>query len=255
MKTGSQPRGSVDGGRPDAAAYVDGWAPMARNLPTVAGILDDLPYPAHLHAVDDDRTYPWVAVNAAALAVLGATRDDVIGRPLADVIDDRTAVAVMGDRRIEVVARLEPVKFELAVDLPTGHRRFDATLVPIHNQGGRCSHIFVIWNDTTEVRESESRLRTAAESGDKGFSILDSVRDDRGRVVDFRFVYANRNTQQRLGRSEDEIVGHVLSQLVPARGLTARMEWMADVVETGKVFDVEFPDELFGAPAAVADLA
>src|SRR5918994_6949756 len=80
-----------------------GWAPMARDLATVGGILDDLPYPAHLHAVDADRTYPWVAANAAALDALGLSRDEVIGHALARVITDRAAAAVMQRGRDEVV--------------------------------------------------------------------------------------------------------------------------------------------------------
>ena len=244
VKTDPRPGGSVNGGRPDAAASVGGWAPMARDLSTVAGILDDLPYPAHLQEVDADRTYPWVAVNAAALDTLRLTRDEVIGRSLADVIPDGAAAALMRRRRDEVVARLEPVKGELAVDLATGRRRFDTTLVPIRDREGRCSHIFTVWNDATTLRESEVRLRTAAESGDKGFSIFESVRDDNGHIVDFRFLYANENALENMRKTSTETIGRTLRELVSKVEMERVIPLFANVAETGDVFEAEFTEQI-----------
>ncbi|MGH9030935.1 MAG: PAS domain S-box protein, partial [Acidimicrobiia bacterium] len=175
MRAGGQSGRSVDAARADAGSSVAGWAPIARDLPTVAGVLDGLPYPAHLHLVDDDRTYPWVAVNAAALAALGSTRDQVVGRSLPDVIDDHAAVALMHHRRDEVAARLEPAEAELGIELASERRCFDTTLMPICDGNGRCSHIFAVWNDATVVRESEVRPSTAAASDDNRFSMTGSA--------------------------------------------------------------------------------
>jgi PAS domain-containing protein len=221
-----------------------GWAPMARDLATVAGILDDLPYPAHLNAVDPERTYPWVAANAAALEAIGLSRVEAMGRPAAEIISDPEAVAEMRRRRDEVVDRQVPVKCELAVSLPSGRRRFDTTLVPIRAADGRCSHVFAVWNDATVLRESEARLRTAAEAGDKGFAILESVRDEAGQIADFRFVWANVKCRQRLSADGTPLVGRNLSEVIPVPEMREGIERYAEVVRTGEMIELEFPERL-----------
>lgn len=85
---------------------------------------------------------------------------------------------------------------------------------------------------TTDLRGGQERLRTAFEALMDPIEILDAVRDDQGRLIDFRFRYVNPALERAVGRSADELVGRRVGELYPDMATALKQLW-ADVVRTG----------------------
>ena len=100
------------------------------------------------------------------------------------------------------------------------------------------------------LRESEERFRVAQELSPDGFSILRPVRDERGRVVDFTWVYENAAAARFTGKQPSELLGRRLLELFPAHRGTDFFKAYQEVAETGKrrMFEAHYGAETV-APA------
>jgi diguanylate cyclase (GGDEF)-like protein/PAS domain S-box-containing protein len=90
------------------------------------------------------------------------------------------------------------------------------------------------------LRESEERFRTAAEAGLDAFMILQSERDDSGKIVDFCFNYVNKHTEHMLSMSRDNLLGQRICELFPINRTNGFFEQYVQVVETHTPLEQEF---------------
>jgi PAS domain S-box-containing protein len=91
---------------------------------------------------------------------------------------------------------------------------------------------------TQEALEaSEERLRTALDTMLEGVGVQVAVRDDRGRIVDFRIAYANAAIGSISGVVPAEQVGHTILELFPAHRENGLFDAYVRVVETGVPFE------------------
>jgi PAS domain S-box-containing protein len=109
------------------------------------------------------------------------------------------------------------------------NRRYDgslywvaASISPVRDETGATTHYFAVEEDITELKalqhrlgRTEERYRGASEASRDGLFILDAVRDGAGVVDDFRFAEANAAGCVMLGRRRDEVVGRLLSEILP----------------------------------------
>lgn len=77
-------------------------------------------------------------------------------------------------------------------------------------------HVIRRWSAEDELRRSEEQFRTAVETMLDGFAIFDSVRDERGAIVDFRYRYINEVGCRLNQRTRAEQIGRTLLELLPA---------------------------------------
>ncbi len=89
------------------------------------------------------------------------------------------------------------------------------------------------------LRESEQRFRVAQELSPDGFTILEPVRDKKGRVVDFIWLYENLAIARLNGTNPGEIIGRRLLDLFPGYRGTRIFETYVKVAETGTPAIVE----------------
>lgn len=101
----------------------------------------------------------------------------------------------------------------------------------------------VTWRDVTAataaeaaVRAGEDRFRQVMASLPDALSLFTAVRDDDGRVVDFRWAYANRHAGITTGYAAEELVGRTLLELLPSQAESATFSRYVDVVQTGESF-------------------
>jgi signal transduction histidine kinase len=95
------------------------------------------------------------------------------------------------------------------------------------------SHVIRRWTAEGELRRSEEQFRTAVETMLDGFAIFDSVRDEAGAIVDFRYRYINEVGCRLNQRSRDEQIGRTLLELLPAHRDTELFADYVRLVETG----------------------
>ncbi|HVA39088.1 MAG TPA: diguanylate cyclase, partial [Candidatus Binataceae bacterium] len=87
------------------------------------------------------------------------------------------------------------------------------------------------------LRESEARYRAARDGSLDAFSMLKSVRDAAGRLVDFEFVEVNRHAEEMLGVPRGKLVGRRHSEFLPGIKADGLLENYFQVVNTGKALE------------------
>jgi signal transduction histidine kinase/integral membrane sensor domain MASE1 len=91
-----------------------------------------------------------------------------------------------------------------------------------------------------DLRASEERFRVAQELSLFGFTIMRSVRDANGKIVDFEWQYVNPAAARMLQRPATELVGRRLLEVLPGnRDSSGLFEAYTKVVETGRSHDAE----------------
>jgi PAS domain S-box-containing protein len=95
--------------------------------------------------------------------------------------------------------------------------------------------------------ENERRFAVTLESSAVPFSIIAPVRDDAGRVVDFRWTYANPAGAAALGRQVAQLLGRRVSEVLPrAWNAPGLLERYVGVVEHGESFQLEVRTDALG---------
>jgi diguanylate cyclase (GGDEF)-like protein/PAS domain S-box-containing protein len=84
------------------------------------------------------------------------------------------------------------------------------------------------------------RFLAAAETSLDAFALLESVRDETGVTVDFRFDYVNANIEKMLGRPRREVSGETLLGTLPFFATNGLFERLCTVVESGEPVVGEF---------------
>ena len=96
------------------------------------------------------------------------------------------------------------------------------------------------------ANQDHEKFLVAAEGSLDAFYILESVRDDAKKIVDFRFSYVNANGEQRFGKQRTELLGKHLSEMLPYMVSTGLLERYKQVVQTGLPFTEEHQVEREG---------
>jgi len=88
--------------------------------------------------------------------------------------------------------------------------------------------------------ESEKRFRVAQDLSLDAFTILRSVRDPQGQIIDFEWVYANPVAGRILKHPPEELIGRRLLEVLPGNGENqALFERYVRIVESGQGDEVE----------------
>ncbi|MEO6801397.1 MAG: PAS domain-containing protein [Rhodanobacter sp.] len=126
---------------------------------------------------------------------------------------------------------------------------FTFSYSPLRELDGTIRGVFCACMETTEqlraeakLRESEGRWRGLFNNMQEGFFLAEAIRDDSGRMVDFRFLDMNPGFEQQSGILATEAIGRPLRKVLP--GIQEELlEAYADVVNTGEPrhFEVHIP--------------
>jgi len=106
--------------------------------------------------------------------------------------------------------------------------------------------VWVLWREygraarSGGAEEAHSQFLAAAEASLDAFGLLESVRDDRGEIVDFRILYVNANGERLVGRPRSELVGQMLCSVTPARSASPMFARFRKVVDSGEPLNEEF---------------
>lgn len=90
------------------------------------------------------------------------------------------------------------------------------------------------------LRHSEERFRISQELSLDAFTILHSVRDQAGEIIDFIWTYVNPKAAEILQHPADELLGQSLLNVLPGNRLNSELfQRYMRVVETGESHDLE----------------
>ncbi len=110
-------------------------------------------------------------------------------------------------------------------------RGVGATLVDITDRNQAQAQIREL-----EARQAQDRFRSALDIMRDSVAIDSAVRDDTGRIVDFRIDYLNPVVHDLVGRSRHELIGATMLELWPEMAGGELFESYIRAVETGEAF-------------------
>jgi diguanylate cyclase (GGDEF)-like protein/PAS domain S-box-containing protein len=89
------------------------------------------------------------------------------------------------------------------------------------------------------LRDSEARFRSALDNSLDIFTVLDTVRDADGAIIDFRVVEVNARAGAVLGVDASRMIGRSLGELLPYSSNGALLKSLVAVAETGEATETE----------------
>jgi diguanylate cyclase (GGDEF)-like protein/PAS domain S-box-containing protein len=89
------------------------------------------------------------------------------------------------------------------------------------------------------LRDSEARYRSALDNSLDIFTVLDTVRDADGMIIDFRVVEVNARAGVAFGLDSARMIGRSLGELLPYAGNGALLKSLVGVAETGVATETE----------------
>ncbi len=120
----------------------------------------------------------------------------------------------------------------------------DLSISPIRGADGVLMGHVTVARDITEqvdarhaLEASEARLRSVLDAMLEGVSVQTAVRDDAGRIVDFRIDYSNGSIGGMSRIAADDQMGRRLLELLPAHRTNGLFDSYVGVVETGIPFE------------------
>ena len=208
-----------------------------------AAAFQDSPLGLSISSLEEGRIE---AANDTFLTWIGRTRDEVVGRTAVELglwSDARSRRALIEEALRDGSTRAVPH----VLRTPDGGRlelRLAARRIVV--AGRPC--LLMSAENVTEIERaqralagSEARLRAATEGSLDAFMLLDAVRDDSGRVVDFRLAAVNQVAERLSGRRRDEPIGGSLIGKCPVhRALDGLITRYREAFETGRPWEEEF---------------
>lgn len=185
-----------------------------------------------------DRTILFV--NEAFCRYFGVNREDVIGKSYQPVIyqPDREVVA----QQLQLLSLDNPtITIENRVINAQGDIRWTQWINRLlTNQSADQVELQIVGRDITELKQTEERFRVVQELSLDAFTILKSIRDTTGNIIDFEWTYANPRAAEILRHSISELVGHRLLAVLPGNQQNSELfQQYVQVVETGIPHDIE----------------
>ena len=190
-----------------------------------------------------DPDFRLVYANAAYASSVGRAPSELVGRGAVEVaaidldetdLADLVRTVTMGRRWLREVDRRNP---------DGTVRRNEADIRPMYDANGAITSWVGMLRDVTEREQahaelaaSEARLRTAIDAMVDGVVVTSAVRDEGGRIVDFRIEYANPAISGMGRVASSEQIGHTLLELFPAHRTNGLFDAYVRVTETGVPF-------------------
>ena len=128
---------------------------------------------------------------------------------------------------------------------------------PVFDDKGNVQAAIVVNQDITErkqaeeaLHKSEERFRVAQEISPDGFTILHPLRNEKGEIVDFTWVYENQAIASINGTDPQKVIGKRLLDLFPAHSGTSIFEAYIHVANTGisQIFEEVYVGEVVSKP-------
>ncbi|GAA4453295.1 hypothetical protein GCM10023189_18130 [Nibrella saemangeumensis] len=93
-----------------------------------------------------------------------------------------------------------------------------------------------------QTEEQARTLRTVLDGSQNGIIAFEAVRNERGKIIDFRYRLQNEANRQRVSRTDEQLLGHTMLEFFPDVAANGLLDKYIAVVETGVPFreDIEY---------------
>lgn len=183
------------------------------------------------YAVDKDWRLTYL--NHRAEEIWQRRREDLLGTVLWDMFPDYEKTQGYHEH-VQAMHNRIPVQFETFSDIL--HIWVKVNINPLPNGG-----LSVHFRDISErkqaekaLRDSKDRFRLSVENLLDAFAIYTTIRDEEGRILDFRVDYANEAARNLTRRKLEDYIGRTVLELYPNLRQTPIFDWYVQAVENGQ---------------------
>jgi len=157
--------------------------------------------------VERGPRFRFLSINPAFSRATGLREDQVIGRPVDEVIPEPSRALVL-EQYARAIQQRRTVTWDEVSVYPAGTRYGEVSITPIFDRDGHCTNLVGTVHDVTERRLTEQRLAAQA-------ALLDKAKDAI-LVVDFDggIQYWNKGAERLYGWSSEEAVGRRVLDLI-----------------------------------------
>ncbi len=120
-------------------------------------------------AAEAEGQYRFISVNPSFYRVTGLSQDQIVGKPVTEVIPEPSLSMVLGRYR-QAIETKTIVRWEETSDYPAGRLTGEVSIAPVFDDEGRCTHLVGSVHDITERKKAEDKL---LESEDKFKYVFD----------------------------------------------------------------------------------
>ena len=227
---------------------IESWSPRLRGL--VELVLASPQACAVLCAPDRLMIY-----NDATIQSFGSKHPGALGRPSRETFPEAAgALTPLYDRAFAgeaVVARALPLDMQ-GPSTPVADL-YDFHLTPVREEDGQVAYVHTLGVDVgpqrraeaerakaeAVVAESEARYRALFERMAEGFAVMKAVRDEAGRITDFRHLESNPASERVTGVSSEMVMGRLIAEVLPPEDARYWIDAYAQVLTTEEPARVE----------------
>ena len=138
----------------------------------------------------------------------------------------------------------------------------ELTISPIRDISGKLTQFIGVQTDVTELKRAEEALQHSQSllagvlnSSLDGVMAFESVRDSRGKIIDFKWLLINKTAEKMVGRTGEELLGRYLLSEMPGNREIGLFDSYVRVVETGVPLEKEFYYDREGVRAWLHNVA
>ena len=113
--------------------------------------------------VAPDGSFYFDGVNQSFLDATGLRKEQVVGKPVDQVIPESSYSMVVGNYR-KAMRNKQSVSWQEETPYPSGLKTGEVSVFPVFDSGGRCTRLIGTVHDITERRQIENRLRRSEET-------------------------------------------------------------------------------------------
>lgn len=198
----------------------------AENLKRQENYYRTLLHGLHEDIIVIDSTYTITDVNETFLANNGLKRVDVVGHHCYEISHGINEPCHLRGEECKLKEVFKSGKSNSCQHQHTHHNSkiefVDLILSPIKNEQGKVTHVVEASRNITElvksqkaIRESEERFRLLITQMNQGMALHEVVKNDQGKVINYRFLEANNSFFRHTGLKRKEIIGKTVLDVLP----------------------------------------
>ncbi|AQG79016.1 hypothetical protein AWR27_06560 [Spirosoma montaniterrae] len=174
-------------------------------------------------------------INAAALQLGGHSEEAALTKRISELNPNFKSSGLL-DAYCRVLESGYPLHLDVFYPPANKHLELLATRMD-------SDHIVVLFNDITQAKQYADDLRQKntlldgiLRTSDSSIVVYEAVKNDLGQVQNFQIILANDAATRMSGRSREEVIGRLLTDLYPVTQVDGMWNQYMQVYNTGEIF-------------------
>ncbi len=186
------------------------------------------------------QDFAFLSVNEAACQLVGKSAGELLGTRLLSTFPGNKQTGLF-DKYVQTVETGEPARTETYYNhdgldfwLDISAQKLDDGFVVTFTD------VSVLKRATLSIERSADELRTVIDTAQVAIFLINPVRNEAGKIIDFRFRTANQMIASYVGQEPDALTGELVSRWFPAYLTNGLFNRYVAIFETGRTQHFNF---------------